>query len=113
MHLGYNYTYTNLCCYINSCLKLLSKELQIKSNLTFYSARKTFAQFAAEIGIPYPIIEYCLGHSIKTSITINSYIKVKQTQADAAIQRVIEYTKQPSNFEDFIKLRNQMQMMMM
>lgn len=112
LDLGYNYTYTNMCCYINSCLKLLAKELKIKSNLTFYSARKTFAQFASEIAIPYPIIEYCLGHSIKTNITINSYVKVKQPQADAAIRRVIEYTKQPKIFEDFINLRNQMQMMM-
>nr|WP_278580488.1 site-specific integrase [Bacteroides intestinalis] len=111
LDLGYNYTYTNMCCYINSCLKLLAKELNIKSNLTFYSARKTFAQFASEIAIPYPIIEYCLGHSIKTNITINSYVKVKQSQADAAIKRVIEYTKQPKIFEDFINLRNQMQMM--
>ena len=112
LDLGYNYTYTNMCCYINSCLKLLAKELKIKSNLTFYSARKTFAQFASEIAIPYPIIEYCLGHTIKTNITINSYVKVKQPQADAAIRRVIEYTKQPKIFEDFINLRNQMQMMM-
>ena len=110
---GYNFSYINLCRYINSCLKRLAKELGIKSNISFYSARKTFAQFAAEIAIPYPIIEYCLGHSVKTNITINSYVKVKPQQADAAIRRVIEYTEHPEMFEDFINLRNQMQMMMM
>lgn len=110
---GYNFSYVNLCRYINSCLKRLAKELGITSNISFYSARKTFAQFAAEIAIPYPIIEYCLGHSVKTGITINSYVKVKPQQADAAIRRVIEYTKNPEMFEDFISLRNQMQMMMM
>lgn len=109
---GYKFSYINMCRYINSCLKLLAKELGITNNISFYSARKKFAQFAAEIGIPYPIIEYCLGHSIKTSITINSYVKVKPQQADAAIRRVIEYTKNPKMFEDFINLRNQMQMMM-
>lgn len=113
LSLGYNYTYKNLQCYINSCLKLLAKELGLDEHLTFYSARKTFAQFASEIGIPYPIIEYCLGHSIKTSITINSYVKVKPHQADAAITRVIEYTKNPEVFKEFIHLRAQMQMMMM
>lgn len=110
---GYNFSYVNLCRYINSCLKRLAKELKIKSNISFYSARKTFAQFAAEIAIPYPIIEYCLGHTVKTGITINSYVKVKPQQADAAIRRVIEYTEHPEAFEDFINLRNQMQMMMM
>lgn len=110
---GYKFSYENLCRYINSCLKRLAKDLNIKSNISFYSARKTFAQFAAEIAIPYPIIEYCLGHSIKTGITINSYVKVKPQQADAAIRRVIEYTKRPEIFVDFINLRNQMQMMMM
>ena len=79
---------------------------------SFYSARKTFAQFASEIGIPYPIIEYCLGHSIKTSITINSYVRVKQHQADAAIQRVIEYINNPEVFKPYIEMRAQMQMMM-
>lgn len=109
----YKYTAGNLQRYINKCLKLLATELNIKEGLTFYSARKTFAQFASEIGIPYPIIEYCLGHSIKTNITINSYVKVKPQQADAAINRVVEYTKNPEVFKPYIEMRAQMQMMMM
>lgn len=113
LNLGYKFTYENLYRYINRCLKKLAISLNIKSNISFYSARKTFAQFAAEIAIPYPIIEYCLGHSVKTGITINSYVKVKPQQADAAIRRVIEYTQHPEAFEDFINLRNQMQMMIM
>ena len=108
----YKYTAGNLQRYINKCLKLLATELNIKEGLTFYSARKTFAQFASEIGIPYPIIEYCLGHSIKTSITINSYVRVKQHQADEAIQRVIEYINNPEVFKPYIEMRAQMQMMM-
>ena len=110
---GYSYTQKNLQCYINTCMKLLAKELHIENSLTYYSARKTFAQFAAEIGIPYPVIEYCLGHSIKTGITINVYVKVKQQQADAAIKRVVEYVQNPAIFKDYINLRAQMQMMML
>ena len=113
LNLGYKFSYENLCRYINSCLKRLGKELNIKKSISFYSARKTFAQFASEIAIPYTIIEYCLGHSVKTKITINSYAKVKPQQADAAIRRVIEYTQHPEIFEDFINLRNQMQMMIL
>lgn len=92
---GYNYTQKNLQCYINTCMKLLAKELHIENSLTYYSVRKTSVQLAAEIGIPYPVIEYCLGHSIKTGITINVYVKVKQQQADAAIKRVVEYVYPP------------------
>ncbi|MEG2856307.1 tyrosine-type recombinase/integrase [Bacteroides sp.] len=110
---GYKYTYENLCRYINSCLKLIAKEIGINSNISFYSARKTFAQYASELAIPYPIIEYCLGHSIKTGITINSYIRIKPEQANAAIKRVIEYTKNPEVFKEFINFRAQMQIMMM
>lgn len=111
---NYKYTLGNLQRYINKCMKLLAKELNInKGRLTYYSARKTFAQFAAEIGIPYPIIEYCLGHSIKTGITINSYVRVRQYQADAAIRRVIDYVNDPEVFKPYIEMRNQMQMMMM
>lgn len=109
----YKYSSGNLQRYINKCLKLLAKELNFKGTLTYYSARKTFAQFAAEIGIPYPIIEYCLGHSIKTGITINSYVRVKQYQADAAIRRVIDYVNDPEVFKPYIEMRNQMQMMAM
>ncbi|WP_244437122.1 hypothetical protein [Bacteroides reticulotermitis] len=95
-------------------MKLLAKELNINGgSLTYYSARKTFAQFAAEIGIPYPIIEYCLGHSIKTSITINSYVRVKPYQADAAIKRVVEYVNNPEVFRPYIEMRSQIQMMLM
>lgn len=108
----YKYAVKNMQCYINKCLKLLAVKLNIKEGLTFYSARKTFAQFAAEIGIPYPIIEYCLGHSIKTGITINSYVKVKQYQADAAIRRVIDYVNDPDVFKPYIEMRAQMQMFM-
>lgn len=112
MKFDYKYTPKNLQCYINKCLKLLAKELNIKEPLTYYSARKTFAQFAAEIGIPYPVIEYCLGHSIKTGITINSYVRVKQHQADSAISRVIEYVNNPEVFKPYIEMRAQMQMFM-
>lgn len=113
LELGYKYNDKNLQRYVNHCLKLLAKELNIKENLTFYSARKTFAQFAAEIGIPYPIIEYCLGHSIKTNITINAYVRVKPYQADAAIKRVVEYINNPEVFKPYIEMRAQMQMFML
>ncbi len=78
LELGYKFTYGNLCRYINSCLKKLAKDLNLQSNISFYSARKTFAQFASEIAIPYPIIEYCLGHSVKRNYQL---LRKSQTTA--------------------------------
>lgn len=110
---GYEFEYKNFCRYLNKCIKLLAQSLNIESNMSFYSARKTFAQYASDLALPYPVIEYCLGHSVKTNITINKYIRIKPQQADAAIQRVIEYTQNPDAFKEFITFRAQMQMMMM
>ncbi len=51
LDLGYSYTYSNLQKYINLCMKELKKHLGIRQTLCFYSARKTFAQFASELGV--------------------------------------------------------------
>ena len=56
LDLGYSYTYSNLQKYINLCMRELKDRLGIKQTLCFYSARKTFAQFASELGIPDGVI---------------------------------------------------------
>lgn len=96
---GYNYTYSNFRRYINYCLELLREELSIKSNISYYSARKTFSQFAFDLGIRTEIVEYCMGQSMKENRPIYNYIRIMQRQADAAIRRVIDYTHDPSKFE--------------
>ena len=78
LDLGYSYTYSNLQKYINLCMRELKDRLGIKQTLCFYSARKTFAQFASELGIPDGVIDYCLGHSDKSKGIIRFYTKVKQ-----------------------------------
>lgn len=111
LEFGYKYSTKNLQCYLNQCLKLLANELGIKEGLTFYSARKSFAQFASELGIPDGVIDYCLGHSDKNKGVLRFYTKVKQKQANMAISRVIEYTQNPDAFKDFLSFRAQIQMM--
>lgn len=69
--------------------------MDIKSNISFYSARKTFAQFAFDLGIRTEIVEYCLGQSMKENRPIYNYVRVMKRQADAAIQMVIDYTENP------------------
>lgn len=63
---GYKFTYKNFQRYISRSLAALVKSIGISEKVMFYSARKSFAQYASEIGIPDGIIDYCLGHSDKS-----------------------------------------------
>lgn len=111
IELGYSYSYRNLQCYINLCMKELREHLGIKSTICFYSSRKTFAQFASELGIPDSVIDYCLGHSSKGRGIISYYTKVKYKQAEIAINRVIDYTNDPDKYKDYIEMRADIMMM--
>lgn len=99
LNFGYKFSYRNFQRYVNHCLKDLAEELDIKSNISFYSARKTFSQFAFDLGIRTEIVEYCLGQSMKENRPIYNYVRVMQRQADAAIKRVIDYTNNPDKYE--------------
>jgi len=111
LDLGYSYTYSNLQKYINLCMRELKEHLGIKQTLCFYSARKTFAQFASELGIPDGVIDYCLGHSDKNRGIIRYYTKVKQKQAEIAINRVIDYVNNPDKYKDYIEMRADIMLM--
>ena len=81
--------------------------------MCFYSARKTFAQFASELGIPDGVIDYCLGHSDKNRGIIRYYTKVKLMLAEIAIIRVIDYVYNPVIYKDYIEMRADIMMMTM
>lgn len=111
LELGYAYSYRNMQRYINLCMQELKEHLCIKSTICFYSARKTFAQFASELGIPDSIIDYCLGHSSRGRGIISYYTKVKFKQGEMAINRVIDYTNDPEKYKDYIEMRADIMMM--
>lgn len=91
--------YKNLQRYINKCLSLLAEKVGIKTTFSYYSARKTFCQFAFEIGTPLEIVEYCIGQTMKTNRPIFNYVRVMQKQADTAIRKIIDFTEHPENYE--------------
>ena len=111
IELGYSFSYKNLQCFINRCMKKMGVNLDINSPICFYSARKTFAQFASELGIPDGVIDYCLGHSDKSKGIIRFYTKVKQKQAEIAINRVIDYVNNPEKYKDYIEMKADIMMM--
>lgn len=108
---GYKFTYHNFSQYVTYSLGDLAEELNIDERVTFYSARKSFAQYDSEIGIPDGIIDYCLGHSDKSKGVIRYYTKVRQKQADMAISRVIDYVNNPEKYKEYIELRSDIMMM--
>lgn len=108
LDLGYSYTYPNLQKYINLCMRELKEYLGIKQTLCFYSARKTFAQFASELGIPDGVIDYCLGHSDKSRGVIRYYTRTRAIQAKAAVERVIDYVNNPDKYKDVIEFRERL-----
>lgn len=102
---GYKFSYPNFSRYLTRSLASLAKRLGITEKVVYYSARKSFAQYASEIGIPDGIIDYCLGHSDKSKGIIRYYTKVRQKQADMAITRVIDYVNNPAKYQDCIELK--------
>ena len=108
---GYKFSYPNFSRYLTRSLASLAKKLGITEKVVYYSARKSFAQYASEIGIPDGIINYCLGHSDKSKGVIRYYTKVRQKQADMAISRVIDYVNNPEKYKEYIELRSDIMMM--
>lgn len=76
---------------VNSSLKCIAKKFNIKSRISYYSARKSFVQYGVQLGVPLYILEYCIGQTMKTNRPIYNYFRIIQPQADAAIRRIIDY----------------------
>ena len=95
---GYEFSYRNFQRYLNFCLKKLAEAVGITTGFSFYSARKTFSQFAYDLGVRTEIIEYCIGQTMKENRPIYNYIRIMKKQADAAIRKVIDYTENPENY---------------
>lgn len=102
---GYSFTYSNFSRYLSRSIALMASNLGIREKVVYYSARKTFAQFASELGIPDNVIDYCLGHSDKSRGVIRYYTKVKEKQAEIAINRVIDYVNNPEAYKEYIEMR--------
>jgi len=61
--------------------------------MTFYSARKSFAQHAFKLGISESVIDYILGHSLGGGrrSSLYSYISVTPEMATAALRKVLDF----------------------
>ena len=74
-------------------MKQLAKVAGIK-HLIFYSARKSFAQHAFQLGVSESVVDYILGHRVdKVSTALYSYISVTPQQATDAVRLVLDNLK--------------------
>lgn len=108
---GYKFSYHNFSRYTCRFLAALAKDLGIKEKVVFYSARKSFAQYAFDLGIPDSIIDYCLAHSDKGRGVVRYYTKTRFKQAEIAINRVIDYINNPSKYKEYIEMKADIMLM--
>ena len=83
---SYNKVYSLIYRYLTR----ISREAGITSSISYYSARKSFAQHGYNIGIQIETIEYCIGHSMKSNRPIGNYIRVMRSHADIAMRRIFD-----------------------
>ena len=75
---GYKFSYSNFSRYLSRLLDSFARSLGITEKVVYYSARKSFAEYASEIGIPDGVIDYCLGHSDKSKGVLRYYTRVRR-----------------------------------
>lgn len=83
---SYNKVYSLIYRYLTR----IAREAGITSSISYYSARKSFAQHGYNIGIQIETIEYCIGHSMKSNRPIGNYIRVVRSHADSAMRRIFD-----------------------
>jgi len=68
--------------------------------LTFYSARKSFAQHAFSLGVSESVIDFVLGHSLGAGGhgILYSYVKVTPQMATECVRKVCDFIASSENF---------------
>jgi site-specific recombinase XerD len=74
-------------------MMILASEAKINKHISYYTARKSFAQHGFELGIPLETIEYCIGQSMKRNRPIFNYVKIMSKHADVAIRQILDNLK--------------------
>ncbi len=89
----------NHCHDIGSTIRRFRDDIGLP-NLTFYSARKSFAQHAFMLGESESVIDYVLGHSLGGGHNkmLFAYIKVTPDMATACVRKVCDFIASSRNF---------------
>lgn len=88
------YERKNVCkSFLSRGAGMLRESLDLP-NLVYYSARKSFAQHALELGVKESVIDYILGHTLKKAgNTLYHYVYVTPEMATKAVRMVLDNLK--------------------
>lgn len=88
-----------ICKIFGQIVRRYRNSLNLPS-LTFYSARKSFAQHAFMLGESESVIDYVLGHSLGggKNKMLYSYVKVTPEMATACVRKVCDFIASSRNF---------------
>ena len=96
-----NILYGSFLAMVTKSLKNVANKLQLsKTDINFYSARKSFVQIGFDLGIPLEILEYCVGQTVKTNRPIFNYAKIMSKHADDAIRKILNELKTSPSITD-------------
>lgn len=68
----------------------LARIAGIERRVVYYSARKSFVQHGYDLGISLEVLEYCVGHSMKSNRPIFNYLKIMRKHADKAMREIFD-----------------------
>lgn len=79
------------------CYSVIARKMEelahiagIERRVVYYSARKSFVQHGYDLGISLEILEYCVGHSMKSNRPIFNYLKIMRKHADKAMREIFD-----------------------
>ena len=85
-----NTIYNKVYSLVYRYMKKVARLAGVSSNVSFYSARKSFVQHGYDLGIQIETIEYCIGHSMKANRPVCNYLRIMQRHADAAMRKIFD-----------------------
>lgn len=87
---GKHSTYEKVYSLVFRHIYKVAKLAGVNRKVSYYSARKTFAQHGYDIGIEIEKIEYCIGHSMKSNRPIFNYVRIMQEHADKVFRAILD-----------------------
>ncbi|MBP5561009.1 MAG: hypothetical protein J6X70_04320 [Muribaculaceae bacterium] len=95
----FNTSENNQCHVMTRTIKTYREDYGLPG-LTFYSARKSFAQHAFMLGESESVIDFVLGHSLGSGHNkmLFAYIKVTPAMATACVRKVCDFIASKQNF---------------
>lgn len=101
-----NYDDARLTHNVSAILSYIYRDIGAKldiKELTFYSARRCFAQIGLNLGISDSVIDYLLGHTPTRRGIISAYSRVNEELGVIAMELIFEYAFHPTDLRQIFR----------